>query len=259
MITTNDAILLSITEEDIKSAIKKTLAQNFNQRDNLRARHSHVQFDSLLRGYIGEIGIVKWFKEYNIQFSDTNYIDDNSGNIDIDLLYRYGDKKEKTLEIKTSLIPDNYVKNIQKNDITSKIDSCINNFDIKLIRRNNESVQELKGDIHIQIYFGDLRKAKDTFLENVLINLNIQNKTIDNTLQTLIDTIYESIHSRSYLNRTFLVGWIDKKTLIEQLNTKLATDRIWTFGGSRREFWTCKIKNEAKKPIDLINYIKSLK
>lgn len=256
MVSIEDVILLDINENDTKSVIKKALSEDFNKRDNLRDRHSNVQFDCLLRGYIGEVGIIKWFQQHGITFDETNYISDDSGNIDIDLLYRYGMDNQKTIEIKTSLIPDNFVKNTQ--DTLSKISTCINTFDIKLIKRNNEEIENLKGDIHIQIYYGDLRKGKDEFLERLLIDVNENGITIDDALNKLIDTIYDSIYAQSYLTRTFFVGWIDKETLINQINNKTGENKTWSFGGSRRRFWTCKIKNEARKPIELISYIQNL-
>ena len=256
MISVDDTIVLNITIEDIKNSIKKVLSQDFNKRDNLRSRHSNVQFDCLIRGYIGEIGIIKWFQEYGITFDEANYIEDSSGNIDIDLLYKYGTNKQKTLEIKTSLIPDNFVKNIKNTDTTSKISTCIEHFDIKLIKRNNENIEDLKGDIHIQIYYGDLRQKKDKFLKDLLINVQSHNKTIDEALTEFIDNIYKSTYSQSYLNRTYFVGWIDKETLVKQINQKEEKNKVWTY--QKRDFWTCKIKSEAKKPIDLIAYIENL-
>ena len=39
MVTTKDVIQLEVSEDDIKSAIRKCLYENFNKRDNLRSRH----------------------------------------------------------------------------------------------------------------------------------------------------------------------------------------------------------------------------
>lgn len=258
MVSIQDIIKLSVTESDIKESIKKALAESFNKRDNLRKRDSNIQFDCLLRGYIGEKAIVNWFPSYGITFDKINYMEDTSGDIDIDLLFTYNVSSTKSIEIKTSLIPDNYVKEIDKNDIQLKIQKCIENFDIKLIRRNSEPIEKLRGDIHLQIYFGDLRKTKDEFLKNITINVNIEKESIENSLKILVDNIYNTIFAKFYINRTFLVSWIDKETLIKQINNKTLKEQKWTFGGSKREFWTCKIISESRPPIELINYLKRL-
>ena len=258
MTTIKDVIKLEINESEIKNLIKKTLMENFNKRDNLRDRNSNIQFDCLLRGYIGEKAIKSWFLSHGVEFAKTNYTEDSNGEIDIDLLFTYGDNLSKSIEIKTSLIPDNYVKDIDTNDIETKINRCIENFDIKLIRRNNESIYELKSDIHLQVYFGNLRKAKDEFLKNLKLNIQIQNSSIGNSFDALVDNIYKETFSALYSKRTYLVGWIDKETLVEQINKKESNKRVWTFPTSKREFWTCKIAHESKKPIELIKYIKRL-
>lgn len=258
MITKEDIIKLTVSEAEIKNSIKKALIEIFNKRDNLRKRDPNIQFDCLLRGYIGEKALTNWFNSYGIEFKEINYMEDNSGEIDIDLLFTYDTAFSKSIEIKTSLLPDNYMIGIGKEDIESKIEKCIDNFDIKLIRRNNESIENLKGDIHLQVYFGNMRKAKDEFLKNLKINLQITNETINGAFELLIDKIYESTFSDLYKERTFFVGWIDKESLIQQINQKPANQQFWTFTGSKREFWTCKIATEAKKPISLINYLKRL-
>lgn len=258
MIAIQDTVKLEINESEIKNLIKKTLIENFNKRDNLRSRNPNIQFDCLLRGYVGEKAIKSWFLSHGIEFAKTNYTEDSNGEIDIDLLFAYGNNLSKSIEIKTSLIPDNYVKGVDINDIEGKIKKCIENFDIKLIRRNNESIDSLKGDIHLQIYFGNLRKAKDDFLENLMLSINIQNSSINNSFESLVDKIYDATLSKLYSDRTYFVGWIDKETLIQQIKNKERNEQIWTFPKSKREFWTCKIFSEAKRPIELIEYIKRL-
>ena len=243
-------IKLKISEDDIKGAIRDALKENFNRRDNLRHRGANVQFDCLVRGYIGELGIKRWFGEHGIEFDETNYMSDEQGNIDIDLLYSYGENQQKTLEIKTSLVPDNYAKGVS--DIEQRIVRCIDNFDIKLIRRFSETIEELKGDIHIQVYFGDLRRAKDTFLNAQTISL------YEEITDEYIEHIYHTLKAQSYLNRTFFVGWIDRETLIEQIHAKSPNRQIWSMPQFKREFWTCKLRDEAKAPHELIDYIKAL-
>lgn len=258
MVTKEDIIKLSISESEIKDCIKKALIENFNKRDNLRNRDSNIQFDCLLRGYIGEMALTKWFHSYGIKFKETNYMEDSNGEIDIDLLFVYNNNCSQSIEIKTSLLPDNYMTGINKDDIELKIEKCINNFDIKLIRRNGESIEDIKGDIHLQVYFGNMRKAKDEFLKKIKIDLQISNKTIYDSLDVLLDKIYKDTFSELYQERTFFVGWIDKVTLVQQIKSKEPKERIWTFSGSKREFWTCKIATESNAPISLIKYLQGL-
>lgn len=255
-----DAIKLDITEQDIKQSIKDALSKDFNKRDNLRNRHSNVQFDCLIRGYIGEIGIRKWFASYGIQFEQSNYMQDDQGNIDIDLLYKYGQSKTKSIEVKTSLVPDYIGKKINdEKSLEQKVTKCIQDLDVKLIRRNNESIENLSGDIHIQIYFGDYTKQKDNFLQNVLLDLEIHNRNIYESLDLFVNEIYKKLHANSYITRTYYVGWIDKETLLNQIKQKSIKEQVWHQPPLMREFWTCKLRNEAKKPMELIEYIQNLK
>ena len=48
-----EIVKLNLTKDDVIAAIAKSKEHNFI--DNLRDRHINVQFDSKLRGYIGEI------------------------------------------------------------------------------------------------------------------------------------------------------------------------------------------------------------
>ena len=73
---------LKIAKDDIIDAFAKAKEQTFI--DNLRDRHVNVQFDSKLRGYIGEIALKKWFLENNIKINTTNYFEEDIG-IDISL------------------------------------------------------------------------------------------------------------------------------------------------------------------------------
>jgi hypothetical protein len=74
----------NITMELIKNVILKI---DISKMDNLRNRHKNIQFDCLLRGYIGEYCIIKWLKKFNINFETTNYIEEDE-NIDIDFYYK---------------------------------------------------------------------------------------------------------------------------------------------------------------------------
>lgn len=117
-VTISDSINFILSEDEIKQQIQKTIDNtNIVGMDNLRGRNPNVRFDCLLRGYIGEYAILKWFNENGINITETNYTHHND-NIDIDFYY-----KGKNIELKTSLLPDT--------DVT--IDNAIKRRDIKLI------------------------------------------------------------------------------------------------------------------------------
>ncbi|MBQ1697938.1 MAG: hypothetical protein II075_08640, partial [Bacteroidales bacterium] len=140
------------------------------------------------------------------------------------------------LELKTSLKPDKDV-NIQ---------GVINARDIKLIRRCGESVSELRGDVHLQIYFDQKRKAKDQWLKAQDIDLTSKN----------INYLYDSFLAKAYLEKTYLVAWIDKPTLISKITQLPEYQRCWSFPGSQRQFWKCPLA-KSRPPIELIQYLKS--
>jgi len=140
-----DIIKIELSEDEVKNILRTVIEKlDIAKMDNLRYRHKNIQFDCLLRGYVGEYCIIKWLKEYDINFETTNYIEDDE-NIDIDFLY-----KEKNLELKTSLVPD----------VDGIIENAVNKRDIKLIRRGNSRIEDLRGDIHLQIYYSQKRKAR---------------------------------------------------------------------------------------------------
>jgi hypothetical protein len=225
MITMNDIIDFTLAKEEIIENVHKA-RQKFSvaQRDNLRNRHINIQFDCLLRGYIGEYIISKWFAENNVLIQATNQMMDDE-NIDIDFMCN-----DQVIELKTSLIPDA--------DFT--IEQVIKKRDIKIIKRE-KNLDELKGDIHMQMYFGQRRKAKDEFLKNQDIDV----------INADIEELYEVLKLRAYLSHNYLVGWMDKGTLTERLLKQPADKRVWTFIGSKRQFWKCKIA-DSKVPELLI-------
>lgn len=232
-VTYADIIALPLTEEDILQAINKAKQTHF--LDNLRNRHPNVQFDSKIRGYIGEIALKNWFAQYGIHFQQTNFIADETG-IDIDLLYTQGNQL-LNLELKTSLIPDEW----------RILQNCLVKGDIKLIRRQRQTIEQLRGDLHLQIYFRQRRKAKDVWLSRQLVDLKTSTEKI----------LYDRLLGRAYLENIFFVGWIDKQTLIHQLAALPPDQCLWQFAGSRRKLWKCRIASHAKKPVELIHYLKS--
>lgn len=230
MITKEDSICLTLTDDEIKSVMEKARKQLFiSKRDNLRERHANIQYDCILRGYIGEFAITKWMNEQGIFFDKANYREDGE-NIDIDFLY-----KGKNIELKTSLIPDT--------DFT--LDNAIANRDIKLIKRE-EGIENLKGDVHLQIFFNQRRIAKDEWLAGRIIDIE----------QACMDELFDKMLARCYRNTAYFVAWMDKPTLIENLINLPPSEQTWSFKDSKRQFWNCKAIN-SKKPIDLPQFLKS--
>ena len=231
MITKLDSICISVIDDEIKSVMEKARTQLFiSKRDNLRNRHANIQYDCILRGYIGEFAITKWMNEQGIFFDKTNYKEEGD-NVDVDFLY-----KGLNIELKTSLIPDaDYL-----------LENAIAKRDIKLIKRA-EGIENLQGDIHLQILFNQRRSAKDEWLASRIIDIE----------NTNIEELFDKMLARCYRNTTYFVAWIDKETLIENIIRTPEPDQLWSFKESKRQFWNCKIIN-SKKPIDLPEYLKNL-
>jgi hypothetical protein len=232
MVTLNDVIHLPLSKAEIIATIIKA-QQNFSiaQCDNLRNRHPNIQFDCILRGYVGEYAVTKWFAQNEITLTANNtFIADEQ--MDIDFIY-----KGKNIELKTSLLPD----------IDGNLPTTIAKRDIKLIKRGNDTIEQLKGDIHIQIFYTHKRKAKDTWLAKQNIDLQSTN----------FEYLYDALTARGYVNATQLTAWIDKPSLVQKINNLPENDRYWSFIQAQRKFWNCKIK-EAHPPIDLISYLKNI-
>lgn len=231
MLTRTDMIHFALTEAEIKQAIRRTLEYlSISGRDNLRIRHGNIQFDCLLRGYIGEHAIKKWLMENNIEIEMTNFIEEND-QMDVDFLFR-----GKNIELKTSLIPDQ--------DIS--IDNALFKRDIKLIKRT-EKIEDFKGDIHLQIFFAQKRRAKDQWLKAQKIDIKKEDT----------DYFYSAFRADRYCHDTYFTGWIDKPSLINHINSLPYNKRTWTFGGSSRLFWNYRMR-DCKSPAELINYLQAL-
>ena len=218
-----DILKIALTKEEILEAIAKAKKQNFI--DNLRDRHINVQFDSKLRGYIGEIALKKWFLDNGIKIITTNYFEEDIG-IDVDFEYKGLD-----LELKTSLIPDA--------DKTLQI--VFNKRDIKLIRRTRK-IEDLKSDIHIQIYYDQQTNKKDQWLQEQDIDINSSD----------LEYLYDTFLAKAYITKTYLVGWIDKDTLIKRINKLKGYEKSWRH--AHRRFWVSKLK-ECYSPMSLIKYL----
>lgn len=229
MVSIRDVVNIKLTKEEILSCIAKTQQHTF--LNNLRERHPNIQFDCKLRGYVGELALKKWFSENDIEIEATDYLEDGE-NIDIDFVIT-----GQNIELKTSLIPD----------VDGNIENVIANRDIKIIRRGSDSIEDLKGDVHMQVYYQQRRKAKDNWLTEQKVDLNSRD----------LDYLYRAFRADAYLNTTYFVAWIDKPTLIEQIKKLPYYKRCWTFPGSYRAFWVCPLKY-SKAPNELVDYLSSL-
>jgi Fe-S cluster biosynthesis and repair protein YggX len=228
LITQQDIICLPLEDEEIRWVMQKAREQfAIAKRDNLRHRHINIQYDCILRGYIGEYAMRKWLEENDIILTETNFRNDDD-NIDIDFLY-----KEKNIELKTSLVPD----------VDVCIEKSITTRDVKLIKRESK-IEDLRGDIHIQIYFNQKRKAKDDWLQKQVLNIEEEN----------IDMLFEKLLCKCYRNSIYFVGWIDKVSLIEKINLLPKSKQTWSFTNAKRDFWSCKII-DCKKPALLSNFL----
>jgi len=219
-----EILRLPVTKNDILHALAKAKKQHFI--DNLRHRHPNVYFDSVLRGYIGEIALKNWFDNNGIIIEEQNHMN-KEGGMDIDFSFN-----GMELELKTSLIPDK--------DRTLR--NVFLNRDIKLIKRQ-PTIEQLKSDVHIQIVFQQQTKKKDNWLKKQ--NINIQSGDLE--------YLYDAFLAKGFLNRTFLFGWIDKTTLIHRIHQLPKDKQTWSF--AKRTFWVCPLRN-AFPPKDIINFLK---
>ena len=222
----NDIIKLQVSKEDVLEAIQKAKGHSFI--DNLRDRHINIQFDSKLRGYIGEIALKNWFSKNDLEMEATNYFDEDYG-MDIDFEY-----KGLEIELKTSLIPD-----MDKN-----LGNVIKHRDLKIIRRTRK-IDDLKGDIHIQIFYDQLTNKKDDWLKKQDINIDT----------TDFEYLFDKFLGKSYLDNTYLVAWIDKATLSERMSKLKGYEKSWRF--EKRRFWVCSLQ-ECHPPKKLINHLKNI-
>jgi hypothetical protein len=229
-----DCVSLPVTPDIILQAIEK--AQHCHFLNNLRQRHPNIEFDCKVRGFIGEMVFRNWLALHGIYFQHTNYLADSTG-IDVDFVYPYADKT-LNLEPKTSLIPDQW----------RNLPTCIDKGDIKLIRRGKQSIAQLQGDLHVQIYFRQRRNAKDKWLAQQKVDLHNWKP----------HTLYEFLLGRAYLDNIFLVGWIDTPALVQHLGELPLAESTWQFSGSGRKFWKCNIARQAQRPVELISYLQGL-
>jgi hypothetical protein len=229
MLSLQDVIHLSLTKEEIIDCISICRSKvDISKLDNLRNRNINVQFDCLLRGYIGEYLIKTWLGSKGIIIEESNIIEED-GNIDIDFRYN-----GVNIELKTSLIPDQ----------DGTIDNMFYKRDIKIIKRT-QTLEELQGDLHLQMCYGQRRLAKDSFLQTVSLDYD----------QATDEMIYDALLCRAYLSKNYFIAWIDKASLIKTIGGLPLHKQVWSFTESKRQFWNCKIK-QSRKPAELINFLK---
>lgn len=241
---------IPLQKAEVMQALQQALQHTFI--DNLRSRHPNVAFDSKLRGYVGEIAFRKWLNQNNISNFSCNHADEASG-MDVDFLFSKNGE-ELHLELKTSLIPD----------ADETFETLAEKRDIKLIRRQNQSIEELKGDVHVQLFFKQLRLRKDEWLKSrtnisdllVFKNFSAPCPSGRRALEVLeIEKVYREFAAYRYKKDTYLAAWIDKPTLIKQLKAKPKKQQKWKYG--KREFWCCNLKREAKSISQLVNFLKN--
>lgn len=201
-----------ITYNDLLQAVHHSRKSFFI--DNLRNRAPFVQFDSKVRGCLGELCFVRWLKENNIDIVsvDTQVVTNDE---DIDILVNNEFVDNIVIEVKTSLVPD----------VWKTMEEVIEKADIKIIKRENSPLL-IKADFYVQIYFNFFRKERDTYLNT------LKGSPDDYTDDDLIE-----IMKLKKLKECF-VAWIDFNSLIDNLNK--TRNKYWFFG--KRFFWKCPLK-----------------
>lgn len=278
--TKENVILVEIGESEIKSAISKSLQYLWNSikqssdsvyHDNLRVRNGNVAFDCMVRGFIGEekakeIISKKLVEKKSTCVLQTNAILDESG-MDVDLLIK-SDGFSVKAEIKTSCIPD-YIVSQQKNLKESITPKILEYADVKIIRRVNKNkqlkkIEELESDYHIQLFFEERTKVRDSFvtalplisnmltdLQEKMPNVDIISflKSKDSRKEKLVNDIYKDWQCDIF-KRFIFAGVGSKEQLIEK--NKYKED---TWSHASRAFWSCKLKKDALSMDNFINEV----
>lgn len=212
MATENNRVMLAINDEELLQALRQAMACNF--LDNLRDRNPFVKLDSSIRGYVGEICFRKWLTTEGVQITSANLIQDGQ-DIDVDLTLSNAFASDIKLELKTSLIPD----------VWKNLETVIDKADIKIIKREH-SFYDIPADFHVQIYFNQLTKARDTALKQIV------GLPTDYSEAELIEKM------RLGSLRQAVVAWIDKASLISLIESLVY--KTWNFG--MRTFWKCPLR-----------------
>lgn len=228
----NDVIQLDVNRMDIYEAIDKAKRHDFI--DNLRIRNPIVSFDSKVRGYLGEIALIKWFEAHGINNFRRNRIE-NTYTCDIDLAIIH-EGRTINCEIKTSKIP--YAAN---NSLERVIDIC----DIKIIKRNNTDEIIIDNDVYLQIYYLFSTQEHDRLLIETY-----EETGIDANSDT--EVIYDTYNYSDYLDRTYFVAWDERNNIINRLHRMPVEERTYTI--SMRDFYSCKLFS-APPPIGLLDFL----
>lgn len=230
MVNINDILRLRLSEDDIRFVLNKALdGVDIAARDNLRKRTPAVQLDCLFRGYLGEYCIRRFFWRYGVTVPDNNLNQLDDDNIDIDLCYQSLNGEYVDFEVKTSCIPPTY----------GDIETTLRNADIKIIKRTRQ-IEDLKGYIHIQIYYDIIRSERDALLNPIPINYDDP------------ESIIRDLQLFNYCDRIWLVAWIDKDTLVPYINHNPG-NQTWHFG--YRDFWRCPLNDIARTPGELKSFL----
>ena len=254
----SDFLPITIPYETIRSIFISAMYKFGITRNNLRQRKPIIQFDSLLRGYIGENAIQRWLHFDNgIQILSTDIME-SSSLMDIDLtLKRNSDGRIFNTEIKTSMVPDIY----------KDLNGLMGKTDIKLIKRQGQPIEQLKGDLHIQLYFPVLKNIRENYLAELETNPYIKAmyevfngitspKDYFNSLASdenfdELNEILSILEIPQVLSTVLVAGWIDKDSLISN------NPKTWNFG--YRSFFECKIGGPYSRthtPVSLIDFLK---
>lgn len=223
----SDIKQMVFSKDDVLSAVKHARKEHFE--DNLRNRNEFVAFDSKARGYLGEIYLKKLFESNDIEILKIDYEIDGF-ETDIDFVIKNKDNESLKIECKTSLIPDVY----------KTLENSINKCDIKIIRREKHYTS-ISIDVHVQIYYDELRNERDSRLSSIIGAVSDYND------EEIIDVLeLEKIDG-------YFVAWIDKNSLNEYLEKLPMYSRLWKFGF--RSFWKCPLLI-SRAPSDLIDFLK---
>lgn len=125
-------------------------------------------------------------------------------------------------------------------DVDGDLSTVTVKRDIRLIRRGADGIENLRSDVHLQIYFAQKTKERDSWLKERQIDIQNSDK----------EYLYKSFKAENYLNSIFFVEWIDKPTLVQRINTITLDQRYWNFKGSQRLFWNCKL-NQSRTQVKL--------
>lgn len=197
-------------EYQIREALGRLLPGYVN---NLRHRDEILKKDCYIRGVLGEIFVRDILKNYGFITESNENREDNT---DRDLLI-YGlnttssqirFQKAITIEIKTSLIP---------NDRFSHID----NGDVKIYKRTDKFEDDIYWDFGIQIYFNECRKPWEERVQDICEKNQHQEELL-----------------KLYSQLEFDVFWISRQKAI-YVNNSLGSEQTWSY--SRKTFWKCPI------------------